>query len=68
MSESDKKAVESLGLDLHEWFASLTVEQKIERLKVSGILDAEGKLSSSYGGEGEPTRTGDTVVEQRARV
>ena len=68
MSNSDKKALEDLGRELHEWFASLTPKQKIERLKASGILDKRGSLSSSYGGAGEPTRSGDKKVEQNAQL
>ena len=59
MSETEKKALKELGRDLHEWFAALLPAQKIEQLKASGILDQQGKLSSSYGGEGESTRSGD---------
>ena len=55
---SPQKALKELGRDLHEWFAALPAAQKIERLKASGILDRQGKLSSSYGGEGESTRSG----------
>ncbi len=66
MSESDKKAMQELGRDVHEWLASLTPAQKIERLKESGILDQRGKLSSSYGGDGEPTRGGDLPVRATA--
>ncbi len=41
------------------WFRGLTSAQKVERLKSCGILDSGGELSSSYGGPGKATRTGD---------
>ena len=36
--------------EIHKWFASLTKEEKIQRLKDIGILDENGKLSKRYGG------------------
>lgn len=59
MSETDKKALKELGQDLHQWLVSLSPTEKVEHLKDIGILDRHGKLSSSYGGEGEPTRGGE---------
>jgi hypothetical protein len=48
--------LQELTRKMREWYATLTPAQKVERLKVAGILDRHGKLSSSYGGDGEATR------------
>lgn len=34
---------------------AMTPEQRLQRLKDIGLLDRHGRLSSRYGGPGEPT-------------
>ena len=45
-------------------FAALSDEEKIASLKRAGILDSEGKLSSSYGGDGAPTRDSEDASQR----
>lgn len=66
MSEAERAAIKELGEKTHAWFVALSDAEKIECLKRSGILDRSGKLSSSYGGDGEPTRGGDQPVQASA--
>ena len=66
MSEAERAALKEVGENTHAWFAALSDAEKIECLKRSGILDQHGKLSSSYGGEGEPTRGGDKPARASA--
>lgn len=55
MTNVEKQELELIHERARQWSQSLTPEQRIERLKRLGILDAKGTLSSRYGGEGEDT-------------
>lgn len=56
MADPNKIDLEQLGRDVHEWFSKLSAPEQVDLLKSSGILDQQGKVSSSYGGDGQPTR------------
>ncbi|MGM0578739.1 MAG: hypothetical protein ACQEXJ_23655 [Myxococcota bacterium] len=55
MSTSDTQDLEKIHREVHEWLASLSPAEKVERLKATGILDRHGNLSARYGGDGEWT-------------
>ena len=39
MNETDRKALEEVGRDLHDWLSALLLEDKLKHLKKIGILD-----------------------------
>ena len=55
MTNAEKQELERIHEKARRRYQALTAEQRIARLKRVGILDAEGKLSSRYGGEGQDT-------------
>ncbi len=55
MTDMEKLELERIHAEAQRWAASLTDEQRVDQLKKIGILDAQGKLSRRYGGEGEDT-------------
>ncbi len=55
MSREQKEELDRVHEKVRAAFRALPPEKKVERLKVLGILDQEGCLSSRYGGEGEFT-------------
>ena len=55
MTNAEKQELDRIHEEARRRYQALTAEQRIARLKRVGILDAEGKLSSRYGGDGKDT-------------